>query len=87
MALCFQNESAKTEPYRIANGLLRSRKLYPERGKERERCHFSNTFSIRFPTDIFFWIQFLRIPLFLVQYPLFPIILPINLSHSDALPI
>ncbi len=41
MALCLWNESAKTEPWRIANGSLRSRKLYPERGAERERCHFS----------------------------------------------
>jgi hypothetical protein len=86
MALCFQNESAKTEPYRIANGSLRSRKLYPERGEERERCLFS---VIQFPYGflrVFFFIRFLRIPLFfLVQYPLFPITLPINLSHSDAL--
>ena len=46
MALCFRNESAKTEPKRIFNGLLRSRKLYLERGEERERCHFS---VIHFP--------------------------------------
>ncbi len=36
-----------------------------------------------FHTDSYiclFWIQFLRISSFLVQYPLFPILLPINLS-------
>ncbi len=49
-------------------------------GKRERDVIFCYTFSIRFSTYVFFWIQFLRIPLFLVQYPLFPIILPIILS-------
>ncbi len=49
-------------------------------GKRERGVIFPLYISIRFPTYVFFWIQILRIPSFLVQYPRFPIILPINLS-------
>ncbi len=55
---------------------------------KRERGVIFPLYSFHTVSYVCFFIQFLRIPLFfLVQYPLFPIILPINLSHSDALPI
>ena len=88
MALCFRNELPKRNPKESLMDRSVVVENFIRREGKRER-------GVIFPLYLFhtvsyvclFWIQFLRIPSFLVQYPLFPIILPINLSHSDALPI
>ena len=80
-ALCFRNELPKRNPKESLMDRSVVVENFIRREGKRER-------GVIFPLYLFhtvsyvclFWIQFLRIPSFLVQYPLFPIILPINLS-------